>query len=362
MATADQVLQKGANSFGFIRLTLASCVIVSHAWPIGGFGIEPLQAWSGGTTLGLSAVTGFFALSGLLVGLSAERSNGASFFRNRCARILPGYWVCLLVSAFVLGALICIVRDISLGRGLLSPANSSARTYVVNNFPLSSTQYSLGRSLEGMPYPSAINGSLWSLPYEFACYLFIFPVVKWFVWSGRRALVIGLVLTMSIALAILSNKPGPIFTGVGIPLLGLLDARLFFNLWSVFLAGAALALYRTRVRITAPFVVLSVFLVILSLHLHLFWPIGLLALPYLLLGIAHFLPRRLRPVGTRSDISYGMYLYGFPVSQLIVAILGRENLSSGIMLAILSILATIPIAACSWHFVERPFAHVVRAS
>lgn len=362
MTTVEYSLEKKNNAFGLIRLVLAVSVIASHSWSIGGFGIEPLTAWNGGTTLGLTAVTGFFALSGLLVGMSAERSSGTSYFRNRCSRILPGYWVCLLVSSFVLGALICLVRDVSLGRGLLSPANGSARTYVVNNFPLSASQYSLGRSLEGMPYPGAINGSLWSLPYEFACYIFIFFVVKWFVSTGRRPIVIGLVFTLSVALAILSNKPGPIFTGIGLPLLGLLDARLFFNLWSVFLAGTVLALFRAHVKIAPMYVGAASILVIGSMHLHIFWPIGALVLPYLIVGLGHYIPKNLRSIGARTDISYGMYLYGFPVSQLIVAAVGRESLGSGIVLALLSVLLTVPLAACSWYFVERPLMQKIRVS
>ena len=362
MTTIDGVLKREGNAFGLIRLVLATCVIVSHSWPIGGFGLEPLQTWSGGTTLGLAAVTGFFALSGLLVGLSAESSNGATFFRNRCARILPGYWVCLLISAFVIGALICLAREVSLGRGLLSPANSSARTYVVNNFPLSASQYGLGRALEGMPYPGAINGSLWSLPYEFACYLFIFAVVKWFTTAGRQTAVLCLVFVMSFALAILSNKQGPIFTGIGIPLLGLLDARLFFNLWSVFLAGAILAVFRRHVVIKPWYVVASAVFLIVSLHLHIFWPIGLLALPYLLVGVAHYAPKRLRGIGTTTDLSYGLYLYGFPVSQLIIALLGTDRISSGMMLALLSVVMTIPFALCSWLFVERLLMQKIRVS
>lgn len=361
MTTVQSSLEKENNSFGFIRLLLAVSVIVSHSWSIGGFGVEPLAAWSGGTTLGLIAVTGFFALSGLLVGMSAERSSGAAYFRNRCSRILPGYWVCLLVSAFVIGALICFARDISLGRGLLSPANGSARTYFVNNFPLSASQFGLGRSLEGMPYSGSINGSLWSLPYEFACYLFVFLVVKWYVSNGRRPIIIGLVSAFSLVLAILSNKSGPIFTGIGLPILGLLDARLFFNLWSVFLAGTVLALSRSHVTVAPIYVGVAAFFVVGSLHLHLFWPIGALALPYLIVGLGTYIPKSLRAIGAQTDISYGMYLYGFPISQLTVAVMGRDVLNSGFRLALISVVLTVPLAMISWHLVERPFIAKTRA-
>ena len=69
------VLARGGNSFGLLRLVLASCVIASHTFSIGGFGREPLWTLSHRTvTLGAVAVWGFFGLSGVLVGMSAEHA------------------------------------------------------------------------------------------------------------------------------------------------------------------------------------------------------------------------------------------------------------------------------------------------
>jgi peptidoglycan/LPS O-acetylase OafA/YrhL len=52
------------------------------------------------------------------------------------------------------------------------------------------------------------------------------------------------------------------------------------------------------------------------------------------------------------DLSYGTYLIGFPVQQLLAA----AGLSSvGVMLfAVISAMAVLPLAALSWLFVERP--------
>ena len=53
----------------------------------------------------------------------------------------------------------------------------------------------------------------------------------------------------------------------------------------------------------------------------------------------------------RGDVSYGMYIYGWPVTQaLVAAIPGIDPLTLGV----LSVLATFPLAWMSWVCVERP--------
>jgi len=353
---ASATLSKGGNSFGLIRLLLAALVIVSHSWSIGGYGFEPLTLTSNGISLGLFAVTGFFALSGMLIGISAEQSSASQYFRKRAARILPGYWVALLMSGVAFGGLIAAVRGLDLHNALLAPANGSVRTYVVNNLPLSASQYNLGHVLDGMPYPSGINGSLWSLPYEFACYLVVFAVIKWVVSSKQPHVVLTTIFALSLVTAVLANKQGRIFVGVPFPILGNLDARLFFNLWLAFIAGSVTSHYRNVVPMRSTWTVAAWLLVIISIPADIFWPWGLLFLPYALLGLGHLLPHYFRNLGTKRDLSYGMYLYGFPMGQLIVALIDETALN-GPMLAATTIAATVPLAWLSWTLVEKRFVN-----
>ena len=348
------VLEKGNNSFGLVRVVLALCVIVSHAWSIGGYGFEPLTLATSGISLGLLAVTGFFCLSGLLVGVSAEKSSAGSFLRRRSARILPGYWAALLMSGMAFGLAISLVRGLDLRNALLSPANGSVRTYIVNNFPLSASQYNLGRVLDGMPYSSAINGSLWSLPYEFACYLLILVIIKWALTLRSTSPLLALLYLMTLVMAVLANKQGQIFVGVGIPVLGTLDSRLFFNLWLAFYSGALVGHLRDRIRVNLLMTTLSSVVVALSLPLGIFWPWGVVLMPLAIVGIGHHLPVQLRRIGESTDISYGLYLYGFPVSQLIVAIFDHNTLNAP-LLAVTSVVCTIPVAYLSWHAIEKRF-------
>src|SRR5262245_6149816 len=85
------------NSLNFLRLVFALMVIVSHAWPVGGYGDDPRIA---GEKLGTWAVAGFFAISGFLIANSRRHAPMGTFLVRRVLRIYPGYLVCLVVVAF----------------------------------------------------------------------------------------------------------------------------------------------------------------------------------------------------------------------------------------------------------------------
>jgi peptidoglycan/LPS O-acetylase OafA/YrhL len=169
---AARMLSLSDNGYDLIRLLLAAAVVYSHSYVLGGFGAEPLRQFSKEDLfLGKLAVLGFFGLSGFLVAASFERSRGfVDFFSKRVRRILPGYWVCLAVTAFVLAPLIWLAG----GRQVPSFAwwgPDSAATFVASNFLLRIHQWSVSGVLEGQVWTSSLNGSLWSLYPEFLCYV-----------------------------------------------------------------------------------------------------------------------------------------------------------------------------------------------
>ena len=60
----------------------------------------------------------------------------------------------------------------------------------------------------------------------------------------------------------------------------------------------------------------------------------------------------LRDFDRRGDYSYGIYLYGFPVQQLLVSA-GLNQLGFGLY-CLGSLLVTLPLAVTSYWLVERP--------
>src|SRR5690554_1974512 len=88
--TLGSALQGRSNSLGVIRLVLALLVIVDHAFPLGGFGLDPVwELTRGQASLGLLAVGGFFAISGYLIAKSGLSGDVVQFLWRRFLRIFP---------------------------------------------------------------------------------------------------------------------------------------------------------------------------------------------------------------------------------------------------------------------------------
>src|SRR5579875_2465757 len=114
--TLAAALELHQNRITALRLLLALLVLVSHSYLLGGFDPDPVYVLSGGRlALGTLAVVGFFFVSGVLITRSFLHS--ASVWRylwHRALRILPGYWVCLFVGAYLIGTLaFCVEHGFS---------------------------------------------------------------------------------------------------------------------------------------------------------------------------------------------------------------------------------------------------------
>ena len=142
--------------------------ILSHAFVLvdGSESAEPLfQLSSGQMTIGRAAVAAFFVVSGLLISMSFDRSKSLPrFVSNRALRLFPGLWVCIFLLVFVAGPLLTTlpVLDYVQSRDTLGFMGS------ILFFPLSQ---SIAGVFDGSPGSDAINGSLWTLKYEVACYV-----------------------------------------------------------------------------------------------------------------------------------------------------------------------------------------------
>ena len=103
-ASLSDAFDPKRNAFAFLRCVLAGLVIISHCYPLGGFGADPLEAITRrDQTLGVFAVAMFFVLSGFLIARAAANSPSVGrFVWHRFLRIFPGYWICLIVCGFVI--------------------------------------------------------------------------------------------------------------------------------------------------------------------------------------------------------------------------------------------------------------------
>ena len=102
--TVTQAMQAPRNNFTLLRLLLALAVVLSHAFSVvtGEVKDEPLVRATG-YTLGEHAVNGFFAISGFLVTMSFDRRGWRDYAIARTLRIAPALIVATLVVALLVG-------------------------------------------------------------------------------------------------------------------------------------------------------------------------------------------------------------------------------------------------------------------
>ncbi len=311
-----------SNGITAVRLGLALTVVVSHAYKLGGFGQDPGQLLTRDRTeLGTIAVTAFFVLSGFLLAASRERTDTLGFLWNRFLRIFPGYWVCLAVTVLVIAPL-----GAMLGRTALDPSDAGA--YLVGNAALLELRPFIRDVFANVPDPSIINGSLWTLAAEFICYLGLAAIPRRFFRPAATGLFIALVVTHLARLV------------------GVVPGAIALDLPLAFATGTVAYLYRDRILIGLPGVLLAVGWLVVASTTGGFRGLAIPAVAYLVLWAGVRTPFR----GT-TDISYGVYVYAFPLAQLL-AVVGAERLGL-VGFTGLSIAVAVGAGWLSWRLVER---------
>lgn len=358
------------NSYGFLRLFLASLVIVQHTLVLTGnpgsvfLGFDNTALFSSRVSYGDVAVGGFFALSGFLLYSSVRRHAPGRFIKLRFFRLFPGFWAALVMVAFVFAPLIGWAAG-TLDSYRLVGADSAA-TYTVFNSALLIVQHTIGGVLDGVPYPQSLDGSFWTLLPEFCCYMALLAV--WLVgkrirlFGGRGMFVLvfaGAVCLWPVAVVVAGQGHGEVLTAVvGLPV--------------AFFAGVLLAVFDVPSRMVAAgvrgwFAVAAAAALLTVAVVSGWWmPFGPACLAVVVVGAgAMWRTGWVARVGVRNDYSYGIYLYHFPVIQLLV-VLGFAGVAAGAaiwVLAPLTFILAFPFAAASWRLVEGPaqkFARGVR--
>ena len=342
------------KAFGFLRLLLASLVIVSHTPELidGGRGREPLTSLFHTLSFGEVAVDGFFLISGFLITSSYLASSGAtSFLRKRVARIYPGFIVSSLLCVLVVGPLaggyfsagyIRGVAQVIVRAGILSP-------------PL------MANVFDGS-YAAALNTAVWTIQYEFICYLIVLGLGiagllrnRWFLGLSAAA-----------CLMIFSFSPpsvGDFLNGLGLNSFIIHGDRLnLFRFVGLFFAGAFFYLVQGSIVLSRRAAVGAGVLVCGTLCMPSFATIGFAIFgAYLLFAAATYASGTwvARINNDRTDISYGLYLYAWPVTKLL---LWWQVASSPLVVGLLTWLLAAAAGTLSWFLIEKPVMEWVRAS
>jgi peptidoglycan/LPS O-acetylase OafA/YrhL len=329
------------NNFNLIRFIASSLVLYTHSFAvvIGSGDAEPLRK-SLGMTWGSIAVDIFFVTSGFLIASSFfGRSNILAFVWARILRIYPALVIAMIFCTFVVG--------------LFFTTNTTSeylynldiyKYFLKNTILFFGVEYHLPGVFSDIPYKNAINGSIWTLPYEVKMYAYlamIGSIIVYFQkWLSSKFLKTSFLLIAVSAVAINITNHFQLF----IPVISI-------HLFSMFFVGVAFYVCRDNIYLSSKMFVLLLIPLSLSIfHKEIFFIIYCITLPYLIFYIAYVPKGRIRKFNNAGDYSYGIYIYAFPVQQSIATLIPNSSIP---FMITLSFFITFLLAFLSWHLIEK---------
>jgi peptidoglycan/LPS O-acetylase OafA/YrhL len=317
------------NSVNLIRHIAAIFVIYAHSFELLQHqNIEYIKEIFS-IDIGSLAVNIFFFLSGLLIYKSAINSDSLlNYFKKRFLRIYPALLFCIIITSFIFW----ILSSKSFYDFFTTKINIE---YILNLFFIG--KYSIIELFDANYYPFVANGSLWTLRYE----IIMYAITSIFVFSFFKKSLYLPIIIFSIFLFLY------IFT--------LDDSKSFTTniarLGSYFFCGVLLSRfnylkYKTLILLV---ILLSLLIFIYTNNYNEIFLLIFISFS-LKLGLDYIQYREYNQKKINFDISYGLYIYAFPIQQLLVKYLEFNNVYTYFVsaLVVTSIAATI-----SWLFIEE---------
>lgn len=336
--TLAQALASRDNSFDLLRVTAALAVVVSHSFPLSG-SRDPFDR-AVGITLGTTAVIFFFSLSGYLITASwLADAKPRVFLTKRALRIMPGLMVSAIVTAFVIGPLATTLS--------FSDYFTHVATYLypLKQFVLDVFVTRLPGVFTHNPVPDRVNDSLWTIPVEVCCYLSILL----FATLGllRRPKLLVWLFAISLVMMAIGQPPDNAY-GHGPQ--GFAELLTLQRVCACFLGGSLIRLYQDRVPFHPVLLALALVAIFGPWPLAVHSTLDVICVPYAVVMIGSIRPGRLAFATAAGDVSYGTYIFAYPIMQLLV--LKIPGISAIALMAI-----SLPICwlagLVSWRLVER---------
>jgi peptidoglycan/LPS O-acetylase OafA/YrhL len=329
--TIGTCLLRRRNNFDFIRFFASMGVIFSHSFPLTDNGDDPVTRISNRHfTLGGLAVMTFFIISGFLITRSFSKTTSLKdYFVARALRIYPALFVVIFFSAFVLGPLFTT--------GSTSDYFTDIKTYkyLTNIFALR-IQNSLPGVFHLNPFPDFINGSLWSLPLEMLCYVFV--------------AISGLFLKKQMKFAFALSAAAGVYLYFHPQLI--FDGQYYGNIFYFFL-GSCCYLLRDKIVMNGITAMLMLSLFILSTRVSYglsYLVTGGISYSYLIMFLGFTRNSPVENITRYGDFSYGLYIWAFPVQQVLALYFLHWNVYVSFVVAGT---ITLLMAALSWHLIEK---------
>ncbi len=351
------IINSKQNNFNLLRLIMALAVLYNHSFVM----FQPNGHQDITTYLfhyfdsGSLAVSVFFLISGLLLTQSFYQTKSATLFiLKRLLRIFPGLLFCLLVTVFIIGPLVT-------SETILHYFSSKGTYRYMYNLLLNNEYffYDIPSCLEGNWKPKIINGSLWTLPFELLCYTFLFlglMTVQYFKNNKSHFSLKFFNFSLIIFFAILLFNSHYLINRF----VGLVTGFLFrvpevnnsIRLFIFFFIGSSLFFLKEKISIK--FSIWAVIIVALTLNtlvIESYYSQQFLEYAAIIYGTLFIAGQRfLFRFNYKTDPSYGIYLYAWPIQQLIAYYFKFNTYQS--------VLVTIPIVIFLGYFsfvlIEKP--------
>ena len=319
------------NNLNTLRLIFASMVLLAHSFPVLQRGSQDFfSKLFASTNIAEMGVNAFFVVSGFLIVKSINRNDIVYYTSSRILRIYPALIVCTLLTILVMAAYS------TLPAADYFTDNQTKR--FLNNMHLSKTV--IGRLpgvFENMNI-EVVNVSLWTLVVELRCYLIVGVLGVLGIFRNR--------LFGSIAILVMLAM---IWTDIGpnVPLIHEKDP--WHRVFSFFMIGGLAYLNRDVIRLDARIFVFSLLAFWFLQGTPNYDLMNILPFAYIVLYLAYG-PRFRDVTEGFGDISYGLYIYAFPVQQA----LGASFPSiSPYLHAVVSLAITTVLAKLSWELIEK---------
>jgi peptidoglycan/LPS O-acetylase OafA/YrhL len=325
------IINRDKNNFDIIRHLAALIVIYQHcyflnpSWYCRAFGVPV-----------------FFFLSGLLVSQSFEASSSAkNFVWKRFLRIYPAAIVVILICALVMGPLItAFTPDDYFKSGILWK--------YISSIALLRVYFDLPGVFQHSPLDTSVNISLWTLPLEIKMYLF--TLVWGLIKLKNKNAVLAIITLILIFIGLNFSDPIDTFSQQQLHFTNF-KVSAYTSLGCLYLTGTLCYWYRHRIVVRPYWLFVGAFLFLLFARFTFYGYLFDICIVMITLGFSVLDFKWLRKITQKTDLSYGLYIYGFPVEQLFINYV--YPYVNGFVLFVLIVSTTFFLAFLSWNIIEK---------
>jgi peptidoglycan/LPS O-acetylase OafA/YrhL len=340
----SDAINRNSNNFDFLRLVGALLVIFFTSYSLlDAYTLDPLVRLTDGVLdTGKLGVAIFFIISGYLITKSWDkRRNIGRFIWARFLRLVPALVGVALTTVFIIGPL-------TTHQNLLDYFTSLATWSYFSIITVFFPSYSLPSVFIHNP-TSIVNGALWTLPVESTMYILVLALGATGILYKKR---LTIVIILGMAGALLCTIIPVVHSAIPIIIhdaITTIDYLISPANMAFFLIGSLYYLFQDRIKYDSRVIMVAFIIWVLT-----FWSAELLAIsyficiPYIVLGLAFTRIPYINGIGKKADISYGLYIFHYPVQQTLINFFSLDSLT----LLILSLLITVPLAWLSWHLIE----------